>query len=69
KSQNVTLGIEDGVGLEPNPAMESVIPPEVQKKLEEIEKKIETGELKVPTWEELGESGSAEKVDLKSLES
>jgi basic membrane protein A and related proteins len=66
KPENVEFGIEDGVDLAPNEAIE--IPAEAQKKLEEVEKDIASGKLKIPSIEELGENESAEKIDLKTLE-
>jgi basic membrane protein A len=68
-SENVEYGIEDGLGLAPNPAMESVIPKSVATKLEEVEADIAAEKLKIPSIEELGADESAEKIDLKSLES
>jgi basic membrane protein A and related proteins len=68
KSENVTYGIEQGVGLVPNPGTEKDIPAADQKKLEEVEAKIAAGELKIPSIEELGTNESAEKIDLSSIE-
>jgi basic membrane protein A len=67
KSENVEFGIENGVGLAPNPAMK--IPPGVEKEMDEVDSKLESGALTIPSIEELGENESAESVDLKSVES
>ena len=67
KPENVEFGVEDGVGLAPNPELE--VPGDVTKQVEEAEGKIASGELKIPSIEELGTNESAEGVDLKSLES
>jgi basic membrane protein A len=67
KSQNATLGVNDGVGLAYNPQLKGDIPADVQKKLDQVKQDIASGKLKIPSLEELGKSGSADSIDIGTL--
>jgi basic membrane protein A len=67
KSSNAELGVQDGVGLAPNPQIK--VPADVQKKVDKIKSDIASGKLKIPSMTDLGKSGAADKIDISSLKS
>ena len=67
KSQNATLGVAQGVELAPYGAFAAKIPAAVQKRLAQVKADIASGKLKIPSLAVLGKSGSADKIDIKSL--
>lgn len=69
KPTNYSFGLEFGVGeLAPFYELESVVPEDVQAKVEEIKAGIEDGSIVVPDESVLGEQGSGAKYDVAKLE-
>jgi basic membrane protein A and related proteins len=69
KNEFVELGLDFDVGrLEYCNGTEGDIPDEVKERVDTLSKDIESGKLVVPGLDEIGKSGTADKIDPKSLE-
>jgi basic membrane protein A and related proteins len=69
KNEFVELGLDFGVGeLEYCEGTEGDIPDEVKEKADSVAADIKSGKLLVPGLDEIGKTGTADKIDLKSLE-